>query len=282
MLNYNIFKPTFIIIGERKCGTSSLYRYLISHPNVLPCQLKEPQFFSKPESFVLTHFPEYLKLFPSIDFQGDISFEWPELNEVGIVYFENVQIKREEGKQYITGEASANYLCEANPHLLKRLLPDIKLIVILRNPTERAYSHYQMFVRFQAEGRNLGFNIRTFAEEVRDEIQKIREGGRGEFVFPGMYINQISQWTKVFGKDRILILHNESLKKPENAQKIMDKIGLFLELSSYNYGTILSKKFNLALKEEPSKKVAQMLSEFYQPYNQALELFLDRKFNWDV
>ena len=52
-------RPSFFIIGERKCGTSSLYRYLIAHPNVLPCQLKEPNFFGKGAEYVNENIEDY-------------------------------------------------------------------------------------------------------------------------------------------------------------------------------------------------------------------------------
>jgi len=83
-------RPSFFIIGERKCGTSSLYRYLIAHPNVLPCQLKEPNFFGKGATYANENIRDYWGLFPEKEATEAIQFDWPELNPQGILYHEAV------------------------------------------------------------------------------------------------------------------------------------------------------------------------------------------------
>ena len=100
-------EPSFFIIGERKCGTSSLYRYLVAHPNVLPCALKEPNFFGKGVDYVQQNIAEYWSMFPAKDSEATIEFSWPELNKQGILYHEDVVVERKTGINYITGEASA-------------------------------------------------------------------------------------------------------------------------------------------------------------------------------
>ena len=68
-------RPKFYIVGERKCASSSLYRYLIHHQEILPCKIKEPQFFSKPIDQIEQEIDDYFKLYPKLEDDGDISFE---------------------------------------------------------------------------------------------------------------------------------------------------------------------------------------------------------------
>ncbi|WP_287276577.1 MULTISPECIES: sulfotransferase domain-containing protein [unclassified Okeania] len=111
--------PSFIIIGAQKRGTTSLYNYMIEHPQILPASKKELHFFnwvSKPGN---RKKPEgvdwYLSQFPTIP----------------------------DGKNLITGEATPDYLVDPHtPQRMFNLVPDVKLIVLLRNPIDRAVSHY--------------------------------------------------------------------------------------------------------------------------------------------
>jgi hypothetical protein len=68
-------RPSFFIIGANKCGTSSLYRYLVDHPSVLPCAEKEPNFFGlhDPE-YIARHIDDYFALFPTRDDTGPVTF----------------------------------------------------------------------------------------------------------------------------------------------------------------------------------------------------------------
>jgi len=165
-------RPSFFIIGERKCGTSSLYRYLIAHPNVLP---------------------------------------WPELNQKGILYHEPVTIPRNTDVKYITGEASVNTFYEVNPQLVQQYLPKVKLIVLFRNPVERAFSHHRMYQRFQEEGRDLGFQVNDFATDILAEMELIKKGGKGHYLSPSIYLPTLKNWVSTFGKDQIRVYFAEEL-----------------------------------------------------------------------
>src|SRR5262245_18320944 len=107
--------PHFIIIGAQRCGTTSLYNYLIRQLGVIPAAMKEVHFF---------------------DLNYQKGNEW---------YFSQFP---ELGRDQITGEASPYYIFHPRvPQRIKNLLPSIKLIVLLRNPTNRAFSHYQLQVQ---------------------------------------------------------------------------------------------------------------------------------------
>ncbi len=271
-------KPSFFIIGERKCGTSSLYRYLVEHPNVLPCQLKEPNFFAQGKDQVTANIEAYWKLFPTQKDQGDISFVWPELNKEGILYHEDVNVNRIQGRQYLTGEASANTFYEADPALVAEYLPDIKLILLFRNPVERAFSHHRMYQRFQEEGRELGFIVTDFESDVRQEMNLINDGGWGEFLTPGIYLRKLENWRAHFPKHQLKIFTAKELK--QSPQQTLNEIMDYLDLPNYQYGDFLNHHFNKAPQASMSAELYQDLDTFFQPYNEKLESFLGRKMSW--
>ncbi len=123
--------PDFIIIGAAKCGTTSFHNYLNQHPQIYLCPKKETFFFldervrqnHKPWGAVTTG-EEYLELFAAA---------------------------REDN---IIGEISTNYYAyPESAELIHRAIPNVKIIAILRNPCNRAFSAYQMFIRDGHEKR---------------------------------------------------------------------------------------------------------------------------------
>lgn len=125
--------PNFLIIGAAKSGTSSLYRYLMEHPQVFMSPVKEPNFFALEGE--------------QIDFSNPAMAEQvlPKLATDLDAYrtlFQDVQ------HEQAIGEASSWYLHSTRaPVRIRRHIPEAKLIAILRNPAQRAYSGYRMNVR---------------------------------------------------------------------------------------------------------------------------------------
>ncbi|MGK7918716.1 MAG: sulfotransferase domain-containing protein, partial [Trichodesmium sp.] len=142
----NSQKPHFLIIGGQKCGTNSLYNYLIQHPLVAPSLQHEIHYFD-------LNFDKDLKWYQS---------QFPQL-EPGI----------------ITGESSPYYLF--HPLVAQRVFdkyPQIKLIVILRNPVERAISHYYHEVRLGTENLTLTAALAAEKSRLTGEVEKIIETGK--------------------------------------------------------------------------------------------------------
>ena len=138
-------KPDFIIIGSEKCGTTSLYEYLKKHPNIIASTGKEVSFFDK-------NFHRgngwYKSFFPSL------------LTKFFKQTFSRTKI--------LTFEATPRYLI--HPHAAKRiskLYPNVKLIVLFRNPIDRAYSHYEQ------ETIYAGRETLSFEEAIEKENERI-------------------------------------------------------------------------------------------------------------
>jgi hypothetical protein len=180
--------PNFFVIGAPKAGTSSLYEYLRMHPQVYMSPVKEPMFFMpvtgapkdrRPNGQRVEAFEEYQALFDGVTDESAI------------------------------GEASASYLqgagCAASIH---EVVPDARLIALLRNPVDRAFSGYSMRVSH-------GIEDRTFTEAVRAELDPGAETGRARFRYlsPGYYGRHLERYLEVFPETQLAVHLYEDLAR---------------------------------------------------------------------
>lgn len=252
--------PSFLIIGAKKCGTTSLFKYLIEHPNVGTPIKKEISFFD-------------------VNFRKGIS--WYKS------YFPTVEQKLYK-PCFITGEATANYIDNPDvPSRVAETIPNVKLIALLRNPVDRAYSHYYHTKRIGREFLSFEEAIEQEEERVKNIRSGILQDKYGNFyhqdynytyLSSGIYIEQLQAWFNLFSKKQILVLTSEDFfaKPAAIFQQVLDFLGLpSCELKQY-------KKYNYnryANKIDPTTR--QYLIEYFQPHNNKLYQLLDKKLNWD-
>jgi len=267
--------PSFFIIGERKCGTSSLFRYLATHPQVIPGRLKEPNFFGRyPVAQWEARWEEYKRNFPQQQGSGKMTLLWPELDAEGQLYEEEVVFDKSAVGPWITGEASANSLSEVSPEPVQRLLPGLRLIAVLREPVARAFSHHRMYQRFQAEGRDLGFAVRDFRSDLRREMDAWPDVGRCPCLAPGMYLPHLQRWAAAFGRSALLVLRSQDLESTERAQRTLDRVGRHLGLTPHDYRAALQQRYNVAPPAAIPADIRAELEAFYAPHNRALARWL--------
>jgi hypothetical protein len=275
-------RPSFFIIGANKCGTSSLYRYLLANPQVLPCAKKEPNFFGQhPADYITNHIDEYFSLFPTSDYQGPLTFRWEASDEAGTSKPTTIVVERRPDSHYITGEASANTFRDVAPSMLHRYLPDTKLIVLLRNPVDRAYSHHRMYQRFRTAGHDLGMEIGDFATDIRAEIATHEQGQHTEYLGPGIYIELLPKWVATYGGHCVKVLFTDDLSRPHTAQQIMLELEDYLGLPAHDYADILTRRFNHAKPASIDPTTRCLLADFYRPHNARLQDYLGRDMDWD-
>ncbi len=252
--------PDFVIIGTMKGGTTSLFAYLRKHPQVIPAQTKEVHFFDEQYAegvaWYRMQFPSYAQKY------------WHRLN----------------GRRCITGEASPYYLFHPDvPQRMQAVLPKVKLITLLRNPIDRAYSHYQHQVR---KGRE----HRPFEEAVAEEQARLEAQGQpGEATYEhrhfsylerGLYLTQLRRWRQFFPGEQMLILESEALyQAPEQTLK---EVYAFLGLHTASFPDQLKAANVGRYKEKMSSTCRAQLAAFYAPHNQALCAYLKRDFSWAV
>ena len=179
-------KVDFFIVGAPKAGTTSLYHYLNEHPKISMSSVKEPNYFSHEEletqklyykSNKINSLDSYHNLFPTRD--------------ANLIY----------------GEASVSYLFYKNvAKKIKTYNKNAKIIILLRNPIERAFSHYLMDAR-------LGLISESF-ESVVDGFETTSKNKLyyQQYIELGKYYNQISNYKRLFNDKNILIIDYEDFK----------------------------------------------------------------------
>lgn len=275
-------RPSFFIIGANKCGTSSLYRYLLANPHVLPCAKKEPNFFGQHcADYIANHIDEYFSLFPTCDYRGPLTFMWEASDEAGASNPTTIVVERRPDGHYITGEASANTFHDVPPSLLHRYLPETRLIVLLRNPVDRAFSHHRMYQRFAAAGHDLDRKISDFAADIRAEMAAHERGERTEYLGPGIYADLLRGWIATYGEHRVKVLFTEDLGRVRTAQRVMVELEDYLGLPAHDYTDILTRRFNHAGAASIDPVTRSLLADFYRPHNARLQEYLERAVDWN-
>tara|TARA_B100000886_G_scaffold210491_1_gene145700 strand:- start:637 stop:1485 length:849 start_codon:yes stop_codon:yes gene_type:complete len=189
-------KVNTFIVGAPKTGTTSLYYYLNQHTNVCMSSIKEPNFFSA---------KEVNSLFYKSQIVDDI-------NEYHKLFSQN--------KKQIIGEASVSYLFfNEVPNRIYKYNPKAKIIILLRNPIERALSHYLMDFR-------LGFCSENFEDIIAQP--EIFPQYHQQYLELGNYFLQLKRYLNVFNENQLSIVFYDDLKS--NSQKVMKHIFSFLEI----------------------------------------------------
>lgn len=250
--------PSFLIIGAKKCGTTSLFHYLSEHPNVGAPTWKEISYFN-------IYFDR-----GSLWYRSFFPLSLPKLDS----------------QDLITGEATASYIC--HPQAAQRIaatLPDVKLIALLRNPVDRSYSHYHHTKRIGRE--NLSFEEAIAQEESRVEQleNESRELGLKSspaynytYLSSGMYAEQLKNWLKLFNKQQLLILKSEDFfNRPETIFKQVLDFLKIPDWSPQKYRKYNNNSYSQKIKPSTRK----YLTEYFQPHNQKLYELLGKDFGWN-
>ena len=260
--------PDFLVIGAQRCGTSSLYKYLGRHPEVVPSLRKEIEYFTfhyhRGENWYRAHFPlrlrrEYLRL---------------------------------RGRGLQTFEASPDYLFDPRvPGRAAELIPDARLIALLRNPIDRAFSHYQHAVRLGQEPLAFEEAIEREPERLAGEWDRLladpaypaRDLGRYSYVARGIYVDQLARWMERFPRRRILVVRSEDLyeRAPQTFAGILD----FLELPEWQPAEF--RNYSYAERSRPDGPAMpeadrSRLEEIFAPHNRRLYELLDTDFAWET
>jgi hypothetical protein len=201
--------PNFLILGAAKTGTTSIYRYLKQHPDIYMSPAKEPRFFIF-ENEIL----QFNGIGDKIETAKTTLQEYQEL-------FAKVR-----GEKAI-GEATTMYLwSQKAPQRIKYYLPNVRLIAILRDPVERAYSNYLHLKQAKREP------LDSFAEAIRQEPQRIKDNWWPFWYYQnqGFYYQQLQRYLALFAKEQIKVFLYEDLKT--NPLKLLQDIFSFLELDA--------------------------------------------------
>lgn len=239
--------PDFLIIGAARCGTSSLFSNLLKHP-----RLRGP-------NLPLTR----LKIEKECHF-FDRKIRNPKF---GLKWYK--KCFRDPRADSIFFEATPNYLFVPNvPELVFECMPCAKFIVMLRDPVDRAWSH---FYHWQKKAH---WNESVLKMEDHEVVKK------------GIYWEQLERWFRFFNHKQFLIIRSEDFYRDEKT--VILECFKFLGLSKHDFDRktitywdpardyLISKRSY----KKPSSDIVKWLRKFYAPHNARLEKLLNRKFGW--
>ncbi len=260
--------PDFLVVGTKRGGTTSLWNYLLDHPDVLPPwpasqQIKSPHYF---------------------DLHHDRGQDWYRS------HFATARARRRAarpgGVPVVTGEASPYYLFHPLvPGRVAAELPGVKVLVTLRNPVDRAYSHYN-------ERRGSGAETLATFEEALD-AEEARLAGQEEVVLRGgysphhdhhtylargRYAEQLERWFAAVPREDVLVLLNEDLA--QHPERVLCEVSAFLGVGPPPGGPYL--RHNLLPARSLAPATRERLVEHYRPHNAALSRLLDLPLGPDV
>ena len=228
--------PDFIIIGAQRCGTSSLYSYLIQHPQIAPAARKELHYF---------------------DLNYAAGDEW-------------YQAQFPSSSETLTGEGSPYYLF--HPLAAERcasVVPDAKLIVMVRDPVKRAYSHYHHEVRKGRETLTFEEAIDREPERLTGEREKLIADPNYKsqpyqsysYLSRGLYTDQLEIWRKHYPSNQILYVASDELFKNPATEyaRVLAFLGVDpIQLPEY-------RQRNTGHYEPMSERTRDRLNEYFEP-----------------
>jgi hypothetical protein len=258
--------PDFLVIGAQRCGTSSLYRYLGTHPQVAASFRKETEFFSVRYDYGLAWYRAHFPL------------------EVRRAFAERLS-----GRRLQAFEATPDYLF--HPLAAERaaeLVPNARLVALLRDPVERAFSHYRHSVRLGRERLDFASALAAEPERLAGEEERLRQDSSYRapsylsfsYCARGLYAEQLERWLERYPRERLLVVRSEDFfsDPPRRYSEILR----FLELPdtmppgfrnySYREPTTPAAAMDSALRAE--------LQSRFAAHNRRLEDLLGRRLGW--
>lgn len=257
-------KPDFLIIGAQRSGVTSLYRYLAQHPQALiTWTWRETYYFDVHENYN-KGIGWYLKHFPS---------------------------KLRKGNK-LTFEAAPSYLYHQYiPQRIQQDLGNIKMIAILRNPADRAYSAWQMFQNYSTNPDPYLRGIaddRTFTEAIAQELELLKSDSTPpkypyDYIDKGKYANHLKNYYQYCDTQNILVVNFEQFR--DNLTVVLDKVCDFLEIEPFSSEQIKqfqNQKYATAnyVKNIGDEDVLEKLKTYFIPENQKLYELLNVRFDW--
>ncbi|XP_052250310.1 carbohydrate sulfotransferase 15-like [Dreissena polymorpha] len=296
--------PYFLIIGQPKCGSTDLFWKIAKHPDIVTPPIKELHWWSRNRQGRRFN---YMKLIPFSDYIDMFDNAGVRIYEKLLDYIDDV-----DDDQIITGEASVSLFWDNGewdrfpenmdqtqprfivPDYIQHFIPDVKLILILRNPVERMYSDYLYF-------HSTNKSVDDFHEAVKDAVDLysscVQTNSPRQCVYDpalgnkarvrlrvGMYSVFLRDWLRLFPLSQFHILRLEDYsREPVNyVKEVYRFLGLREIPSAREKLMVTSSTSNV--RKQSDRALGDMLSEtralllqFYRPYNEELAAMLSSK-----
>lgn len=252
--------PDVIIIGAQKSGTSSLFSYLIQHPEIRGSSCKEVHFFDG-------------GLVPEVDnFKKGVNW-----------YRAHFPLDIKPSARRIV-EATPSYVfMPSAPARISKLLPDAKLIVVLRDPVERAISHYFHEVRAGREKRPI-MSALAEEEDLLAPIWRSEDYKSGQFLTcsykaRGRYAEQLNRYFSFFSRNQIVVISSKALFGATD--ETLSTIFQFVDVTDSIKFVSDQKPKNVGSNKSPvDSSVREYLEDYYAPHNERLFEVLGERIDW--
>ena len=253
--------PDFLIIGAKRCGTTSLFHHLPEHPSIAKSHHDNIGFFN--DNFHL-------------------GVNWYRS------FFSTISYKKKMQKKYgkfLSFDVTTRYMeSRRTAENVKKIKPEIKIIIMLRNPIDRAYSQFNVSVRDRTENREfqdaISQEINMLEQEFRDKDDtKLHEFSNDDrhYIKKSLYAMQLKPWFELFPRNNILVLSTEEFKKDDSLT--YKQIFNFLNIPKFSIkGKKLMEKGNYS----PMKKdTREILSDYFKDHNEELFKLIEKKYEWE-
>ena len=252
--------PDFLVIGAKRCGTTSLYQHLPEHPCISKSPHDNMGFFN--DNFHLG-VNWYKSFFPTTFTRKKIKSKFGNFLAFDVT------------TKYMEEESTANNVYQTKPNM--------KIIIILRNPVDRAYSQYHLSVRQTAERRSfedvVEENMNRLNKESHEhyEIKPRFSAKEDNYLKKGLYALQLKYWLKIFPREYILIVSTEEFES--NQQIIYNKIFEFLNISKFEVKN--TKKMEKGNYPPIKSETRNLLLDYFRQHNHELFELINMEFDWD-
>ncbi len=259
--------PGFLVVGAQRCGTTSMFKTLSQHPAVLPAVWhKGVHFFdmdyARGMAWYRGHFPLLARA---------------------------ARVERATGARPLTGESSPYYL--SHPLAGERIardLPDVRLIVLVRNPVDRAYSAHthELARRFESEPfeRALELEPQRLAGEwermVADPSYASHYLQHNAYVTRGQYVDQLERLERLVGRERLHVVDSHDFFADPATEFARVEAFLGLPPAAQLGGHIAYERHNARPRSPMSAQLRARLDEHFRPYDERLSAWLGTTVSW--
>lgn len=247
-LTDEVLKPSFFIIGSQKCGTTSLFRYISNHPQVIPPIIKEIHYFLHP----------------------DRGLDW---------YFAHFPRRPESDTTFVTGEASVSTInLNRAPRLIGEIDANARIMALARDPIDRAISQYYNY-------RQWGIDDRSLEDAINQELDLLENMGSGEeywkkqlgYTWLGLYAKDLERWFAAFPAEQVSILITEEMQA-EPASTV-DGIFQFLGLPPHKLERF-DKHHRGRYDDQDQSRVRERMKAFFRGPNEQFFELIGRRLDW--
>ena len=254
--------PDFFVVGSSRTGKTTLLNYLTQHPNIIRSYRIETSYFD-------------------INYKHGINWyksNFPTKSKIN-------SLKLSTKMDVHIGE-SIHMHSSFVPERIHQIIPNPKIIFLVRNPIDRAYSYYQKSVEIGSETLSFLEALQEEENRINDDQKKFNltpeyyENFRQWYLYKtnGKYIELLKNWINFFPKNNMLFLKSEDFFK--NSKLVVNQVCDFLQI---NHIENLKTKDFLQNQQSSNveKSTRKILEEYYEPFNLELYEFIGKNLNWE-